>query len=52
MNIPPVGAKSQDIKVGIVNMPAVQQQYRKDFGVSVIPYQPAPPLFTSQIGRH
>lgn len=41
MTIAPVDAKSQDIKVGVVNVPAVQQQYGRNFGVSVIPYRPA-----------
>lgn len=51
MNIPPVDARSADIRVGVVNMPAVQQQYGRNFGVSVVPYRPAPPVFTSPIGR-
>lgn len=50
MNIAPIDAKSQDIKVGIVNMPGVQQQYGRNFGVSVVPYRPAPPVFTSPLG--
>jgi len=32
-------------------MPAVQQQYGRNFGVSAIPYRPAPPVFNSPIGR-
>lgn len=53
MNLPPIDARSSDLKVGIVNVPAVQQQYGRNFGVSVIPYRPAPPVFTSPsaIGR-
>jgi hypothetical protein len=53
MNLPPIDAKSQDIKVGVVNVPGVRQQYGRNFGVSVIPYRPAPPVFTSPsvIGR-
>lgn len=49
-NIPPIDARSSDIRVGVVNMPAVQQQYGRNFGVSVIPYRPAPPVFTAPIG--
>jgi hypothetical protein len=50
MNIALVDAKSQDIKAGIVNVPVVQQQYRKNFGVSVIPHRPAPLIFPSAPG--
>lgn len=39
-NIPPIDAKSPDIELGIVNMPAVRQQYGRNFGVSVYPYRP------------
>jgi hypothetical protein len=37
----PLSAGSTDIKVGIVNMSAVKQQYGQNFGVSAIPYRPA-----------
>jgi hypothetical protein len=48
----PLDASSPDLKVGTVNIPAVQQQYGKNFGVSVIPYRPPPPIFTIPMGRH
>lgn len=51
MNIPPIDARSSDIRVGVVNMPAVQQQYGRNFGTSVIPYRPALPTFSSPLGR-
>jgi hypothetical protein len=47
MNLPPIDARSPDIKTGVVNIPAVQQQYGRNFGVSVLPYRPAPPVFTT-----
>jgi hypothetical protein len=47
-NIPPVDARSPDLRLGIVNMPAVQQQYGRNFGVSVRPYRP-PALYTAPI---
>lgn len=50
-NSPPIDARSSDLKTGVVNMPAVQQQYGKNFGRSVIPYRPGPPVFTSPLGR-
>lgn len=50
-NIPPIDAKSSDIKVGVANIPAVRQQYGKNFGVSVIPYRPAPPVYVAPFGR-
>jgi T5SS/PEP-CTERM-associated repeat protein len=49
LNLPPLDASSQDIKVGVVNVPGVQQQYGKNFGHSVIPYRPPPPVFRSPL---
>ncbi len=51
LNLPPIDARSPDLKTGVVNMPAVQQQYGKNFGRSVIPYRPAAPTYTAPIGR-
>ncbi|OKO67645.1 hypothetical protein AC628_38550 [Bradyrhizobium sp. NAS96.2] len=45
-NTPPIDAKSSDIKVGVVNVPAVQQQYGRNFGVSAFPYRPAAPVYS------
>ncbi|WP_245452897.1 hypothetical protein [Bradyrhizobium sp. C9] len=45
-NTPPIDAKSQDLKVGVVNIPAVQQQYGRNFGVSAFPYRPAAPVYS------
>lgn len=45
-NVAPIDARSPDIRTGVVNIPAVQQQYGRNFGVSVIPYRPPPPVFT------
>lgn len=50
-NTPPIDAKSQDIRVGVVNVPAVQQQYGRNFGVSAFPYRPPPPVFVSPVGH-
>jgi hypothetical protein len=52
MNLPPIDARSPDTKVGIVNIPGVQQQYGRNFGVSAVPYRPAPPVFSAPLGRH
>jgi hypothetical protein len=52
MNLPPIDARSPDTKVGVVNIPGVQQQYGKNFGVSVVPFRPAPPVFTSPVAPH
>jgi hypothetical protein len=41
LNTPPIDAKSSDLKVGTVNIPAIQQQYGSNFGRSVVPYRPA-----------
>ena len=51
LNLPPLDAKSQGLKVGIVNMPAVQQQYGRNFGVSAVPFRPAPPAHSLPIGH-
>jgi hypothetical protein len=44
-NTPPLDASSPDTKIGVINIPGVQEQYGKNFGNSVIPYRPAPPVF-------
>jgi hypothetical protein len=46
-NIPPLDAKSSDTKIGIVNLPGVQQQYGRNC-VSVVPFRLPSPVF---IGR-
>ena len=51
LTTPPIDAKSSDLKVGTVNVPGVQQQYGKNFGKSVIPYRPPPPIYGGIGGR-
>lgn len=51
LNTPSIDARSPDILVGIVNVPAVQQQYGRNYGVSVMPFRPAPPIFNSTLAR-
>ena len=41
VNIAPLDARSPDTRIGVVNVPAVRQQYGKNFGTSVIPFRPA-----------
>ncbi len=50
-NVPPLDARSPDTKTGVINIPGVQQQYGKNFGNSVVPFRPPPPVFTSPTGR-
>jgi hypothetical protein len=50
MNLPPIDARSPDTKVGVVNIPGVQQQYGRNFGVSVVPQRPAPLVFSAPLG--
>lgn len=50
MNVPPADARSSDIKIGVVNTSAVRQQYGSNYGVSVRPYRPPLPTYTSPIG--
>ncbi|MDC7787027.1 hypothetical protein PQJ75_16190 [Rhodoplanes sp. TEM] len=40
LNTPPIGPGSTDLQKGIVNLPAVQQQYGPNFGRSVVPFRP------------
>lgn len=51
-NIPPADARTQDIHLGIINSPAVQQQYGPNFGKSVVPFRPPAPVYTSPLGGH
>lgn len=44
-NMPPIDARSPDIRVGNVNEAAVRQQYGRNYGVSAFPYRPPPPVF-------
>ncbi len=48
----PLGANSPDTKIGIVNLPAVQQQYGQNYGKSVIPFRSPPPVFAPALGHH
>ena len=45
-NTPPFDARSQDVKIGVINIPAIQEQYGKNFGVSAVPFRPPPPVFS------
>jgi hypothetical protein len=49
-NQAPIDARSSDLKVGTVNIPAVRQQYGDNFGRSVVPYRPTA-VFPSGFGR-
>lgn len=49
-NQAPIDARSSDLKVGTVNIPAVRQQYGANFGRSVVPYRPTA-VFPSGFGR-
>jgi hypothetical protein len=49
LNMPPIDARSPDTKTGVVNVPAVQQQYGRNFGVSAHPYRPPPLSYPSPI---
>jgi hypothetical protein len=50
-NTPPLDARSPDNKIGVINIPGVQQQYGKNFGISAFPYRPPPPVFTPPVGH-
>jgi hypothetical protein len=48
----PLDASSPDLKVGTVNIPAVQQHMARISGLSVMPYRPPPPIYNVPMGRH
>lgn len=41
LNLPPVDARSSDVRVGNVNEAAVRQQYGASYGRSAIPFRPS-----------
>ena len=45
LNTPPIDARSPDVRVGNVNEMAVRQQYGPNYGRSVFPFRPPPPVF-------
>jgi hypothetical protein len=51
LNAPPIDARSQDIRVGVANTVAVQQQYGPNFGRSAIPFRPQQ-TFTNPLAIH
>lgn len=51
LNLPPIDARSSDTKLGIVNIPAVAQQYGSNFGRSVVPFRMPQPVFGGSTPR-
>ncbi len=45
LNLPPIDARSADVRVGNVNEAAVRQQYGSSYGRSVIPFRPPVPAY-------
>lgn len=50
-NLPPADARSGDTRIGIVNLPGVQQQYGQNYGRSVVPFRLPPPVYSAPINR-
>ena len=46
INLPPLDARSSDLRVGNVNEAAVRQQYGSNYGRSAIPFRPPVPVYT------
>jgi hypothetical protein len=46
LDLPPLDARSPDVRIGVVNETAVRQQYGSNFGVSAVPFRPPPVTFT------
>jgi hypothetical protein len=49
LNAPPLDARSPDLKTGVINIPGVQQQYGRNFGVSAVPYRPPVPVYSGPV---
>ncbi|PZA13689.1 hypothetical protein DNX69_04445 [Rhodopseudomonas palustris] len=45
INLPPLDARSADVRIGNVNEAAVRQQYGANYGQSVVPYRPPAPVY-------
>jgi hypothetical protein len=49
IDIPHLDARSPDISIGVINIPGVQQQYGKNFGLSAVPYRPGALVYSSAL---
>ena len=45
LNLPPIDARSSDIKVGNANEAALRQQYGANYGRSAFPFRPPTPTY-------
>ncbi len=45
LNLPPIDARSPDVRVGNVNEAGVRQQYGSNYGRSVVPSRPSVPAY-------
>ncbi|RED35195.1 hypothetical protein BJ123_10939 [Rhodopseudomonas thermotolerans] len=45
INLPPLDARSADVRIGNVNEAAVRQQYGANYGQSVVPFRPPAPVY-------
>ena len=45
LNLPPIDARSSDIRVGNANEAALRQQYGANYGRSAFPFRPAVPTY-------
>ncbi len=45
-NLPPLDARSPDVRIGNINEAAVRQQYGANYGRSAFPYRPPTPIYT------
>ncbi|MGJ4996988.1 hypothetical protein ACQR0Z_21375 [Bradyrhizobium sp. HKCCYLS3077] len=45
-NMPPIDARSPDIRVGNANEAAIRLQYGPNYGRSAVPYRPATPTYS------
>jgi hypothetical protein len=49
-NVPPLDAGSPAVRVGGFNQAGLREQFGSNFGHSVVPFRPPPPVFINPIG--
>lgn len=51
-NMPPLDARSPDVRVGNANEAAIREQYGSNYGRSAVPYRPPPQIYVPPPPHH
>jgi len=51
-DVPPLDASAPALQVHGFNESALRQQFGRNFGTSVVPFRPSPPVFAPPFGAH